>query len=240
MPLFIPNAPHQLPVTATGAGEAHSALGAGLGVLMPVIPTGGGPHSALPFALGQLPQPLESIAAVKPSGTATHHTGQQTRVFDSQRRWPTTLCPCPHARIAPSVLQGCGLVCCIYTLGDMLCWKTDRQSCSADAKTARAACALRCKQKKRNNGGQACKIRYEMRKINAAQRPRFKVRLRPLSSCFVHCCASVLTGPCVHNGIIVLHHGVVHCPPACVCCVPPHPVLLAPTCSGAFASAVAM
>jgi len=45
----------------------------------------------------------------------------------------------------------------------------------ADAKTARAACALRCKQKKNNNGGQACKIRYEMRKINAAQRPRYKV-----------------------------------------------------------------
>jgi len=45
----------------------------------------------------------------------------------------------------------------------------------ADAKTARAACALRCKQKKSNNGGQACKIRYEMRKINAAQRPRYKV-----------------------------------------------------------------
>ena len=49
-------------------------------------------------------------------------------------------------------------------------------TCSADAKTARAACALRCKQKKRNNGGQACKIRYEMRKINASQRPRFKVQ----------------------------------------------------------------
>lgn len=45
---------------------------------------------------------------------------------------------------------------------------------TADAKTARAACALRCKQKK--SGRQVVKVRYEMRKLNAEQRPRYKGR----------------------------------------------------------------
>ena len=65
MPLFVPVAPHRLSVAASGVAEAHSALS---GLPMPVIPARDGPHSVLPFQLGQMPQPLGSINAVKPSG----------------------------------------------------------------------------------------------------------------------------------------------------------------------------
>ena len=65
MPLFVPVAPHRLPVPASGVAEAHSALS---GLPMPVVPSRDGPHSVLPFQPGQMPQPLGSIGAVKPSG----------------------------------------------------------------------------------------------------------------------------------------------------------------------------
>ena len=68
MPLFVPVAPHRLPLAAPFTAEAHSALS---GLLMPVVPVGTGPHSVLPVQLGQTLQPLSSIGAVKPSGTAT-------------------------------------------------------------------------------------------------------------------------------------------------------------------------
>ena len=67
MPLFVPVAPHRLPVATSGVAEANSAFS---GLPMPVIPARDGPHSVLPFQLGQMPQQVASIGAVKPSGAA--------------------------------------------------------------------------------------------------------------------------------------------------------------------------
>ncbi len=65
MPLFVPVAPHRLSVATSGVPEVHSAVSA---LPMPFIPARDGPHSVLPFQLGQMPQPLGGINAVKPSG----------------------------------------------------------------------------------------------------------------------------------------------------------------------------
>ena len=55
--------------------------------------------------------------------------------------------------------------------------------CPAEcAKSARAACFVRYKEKKQNR--KSGKIRYEMRKLNAEKRPRIRVRTTPLL-CYV-------------------------------------------------------
>ena len=46
---------------------------------------------------------------------------------------------------------------------------------AADSKEARRACLDRYREKKRHRAAAGSKIRYEMRRVNAEQRPRFKV-----------------------------------------------------------------
>ena len=49
---------------------------------------------------------------------------------------------------------------------------------AADSKEARRACLDRYREKKRHRAAAGSKIRYEMRRVNAEQRPRFKVGTR--------------------------------------------------------------
>ena len=92
--------------------------------------------------------------------------------------WPTAFCSgfsavlrLPDPCCPGKPVQGCQLGHLVFVLSIHQVLPLP----AADSKEARRACLDRYREKKRHRAAAGSKIRYEMRRVNAEQRPRFKV-----------------------------------------------------------------